>query len=95
MKKRFDHNEEPDDDDDEFEQFLEEQEEMEQAFAMGEELILVERQLNVDILLASIELAKKSFLWRFRRFQTKLKMVSEIYQNLKILTEPNRNANEL
>lgn len=95
MKKRFDHNEEPDEDDDEFEQFLEEQEEMEQALAMGEELILVERQLNVDILLASIDLAKKSFLWRFRKFQTKLKIVTEVYQNLKILTEPNRNANEL
>ena len=92
MKKRFDHNEEPDDDDDEFEQFLEEQEQMEQEKIMGEELILVERQLNIDILMASIDLAKKSFLWRFRKFETKLKMVTDIYQDLKLLTDP-KNAN--
>jgi hypothetical protein len=92
MEKRF-HFDDDDSDDDE--------DEMDEAFDMDEfmdeaaiidasQLALVERDQNSRILTEVINYLSKSIFWRFRKNDTKLKMINQTYQEFISLIDVNK-----
>ena len=96
--KRFDYNNEDDDQDDLFPDTGDDDFDYERELAEHEyesikrretldliQLELVEVDLNQKLLFRSIKMLEKSWFWRFRRTQTKLKMIAEAYALFKQL----------
>ncbi len=51
------------------------------------QLELVELDLNQRLLFKTIKMLEKSWIWRFRKTNTKLKMISEAYAMMQQLTK--------
>ena len=54
----------------------------EERFYQMAQLDLAQFELNQHLLHLALQLAEKSFFWRFYKIQTKLNIISKIYKNL-------------
>lgn len=96
--KRFDYEYEDEDDDFGEDNFFpeedvnvwtkqEEMEHLERREALDlMQLEMVQTDLNQKLLSKTIKMLENSFFWRFRSNKTKLKMIAETYESLKILS---------
>lgn len=92
MEKRFHFDDDDSDDDEDMEDEVFDMDEFmdEAALIDATQMALVERDQNARILTEVINYLSKSFFWRFRKNETKLKMINQTYQEFVSLIEVNK-----
>ena len=90
MKNRFSNNDddhEDEDMDEEMEHYFDMDDLEGAAFVDAAHVELVNREQDQNILKLSIKLLEKSWFWKFRTLDTKLKLIEKTYNNFLVLLD--------
>jgi ABC-type uncharacterized transport system substrate-binding protein len=90
MERRFRFDDDDSDDEDNMEDFDMDEFLDETVLIDASQMQLVERDQNQRLLQDVINFLQKSFFWRFRKNETKLKMINQTYQEFVSMIDANK-----